>query len=312
MRLLDMLLERELTPEQREAKRLRAKARREKRKAEGSSPIKPEYEPFNISNKEWLRRQWNKYNAMYFEGKMTEPKWFNTLSGSVLGRCSNDFDPQKNVIYCSAIYINKNIENYTTFRNTMVHEMVHQWCYAELNEDDIKHANFYGMARSRKWWKALTSPMGKDGHHGTWLSKCEELMAKYPELKLNKFGQMDEEAISDEEKEKTMKVNADCHIVLCEPGGGRRKYFYYITDSGFQELKSEIESGKKSGKWTEYKFDPEKLAKEKLAPVNHPGSSAWKGSYLEDLFERGVVKEWDYNELGGEKRQGRRSRFRLW
>lgn len=30
MSLLDMLLERELTPEQREAKRLRAKARREK------------------------------------------------------------------------------------------------------------------------------------------------------------------------------------------------------------------------------------------------------------------------------------------
>ena len=37
MSLLDMILERELTPEQREARRARAKARREKRKAEAAS-----------------------------------------------------------------------------------------------------------------------------------------------------------------------------------------------------------------------------------------------------------------------------------
>ena len=153
--------------------------------------------------------------------------------------------------------------------------------------------------------------MGKDGHHGIWLRKCEELTAKFPYLKLTKYGQKDELELEGEEKTAAVEAAKGNHIVLCEPGGGRHKYFYYITDSGFQELKKDIEAGIKKGKWVEYEFDPEKLAKEKISPVSHPGSSAYKGSYLEDLFERGVVKEWNSKFLGGEKSTGRarRSRF---
>ena len=154
--------------------------------------------------------------------------------------------------------------------------------------------------------------MGKDGHHGIWLQKCEELMSEYPYLNLTKFGQTDELEDTGEEKDAAIEATKGNHIVLCEPGGGRHKYFYYITDSGFQELKKDIEAGIKKGKWVEYEFDPEKLAKEKLTPVNHAGISCWKGSYLDDLFERDVVIEWKSKYLGGEKREGRRSRFRLW
>ena len=151
--------------------------------------------------------------------------------------------------------------------------------------------------------------MGKDGHHGTWLQKCEELTAKFPYLKLTKYGQKDELELEGEEKSAAVEAAKGNHIVLCEPGGGRRKYFYYITDEGFQQLKSEIEAGKRSGRWVEYEFDPEKLAKEKLTPVSRAGSSCWKGSYLDDLFERDVVKEWNSKHLGGEKSTARRSRF---
>lgn len=321
MTILDMILERELTPEQREAKRLRAKARREKRRAEGSEatakpeepkPVKSEPDPdsdVEISGG-FLRVQWRNFNEKYFGGELKEPKFFMPKSGKgSMGLCTHDYDPRSNEVYCSAIRINEDIENYQTFRNTMVHEMVHQWAYQQLDESDIRSANIYGQARSRKWWNALTRPMGKDGHHGIWLRKCEELTAKFPYLKLTKYGQKDELELEGEEKTAAVEAAKSNHVVLCEPGGGRRKYFYYITDSGFQELKSDIEAGKKSGKFVEYEFDPEKLAKEKISPVSHAGSSAYKGSYLEDLFERGVVKEWNSKYLGGEKREGRRSRF---
>ena len=326
MTILDMILERELTPEQREAKRLRAKARREKRRAEGSeAPAKPEdskpeepkpvkSEPDPDSDVEisggFLRVQWRNFNEKYFGGELKEPKFFMPKGGSgSLGLCTHDYDPRTNEVYCSAIRINEDIENYQTFRNTMVHEMVHQWAYQQLDESDIRSANIYGQARSRKWWNALTRPMGKDGHHGIWLRKCEELTAKFPYLKLTKYGQKDELELEGEEKTAAVEAAKGNHIVLCEPGGGRRKYFYYITDSGFQELKKDIEAGIKKGKWVEYEFDPEKLAKEKISPVSHAGSSAYKGSYLDDMFERGVVKEWNSKFLGGEKRAARRSRF---
>lgn len=320
MSLLDLLLERELTPEQREAKRLRAKARREKRKAEQEDiEVKPRgpkeldpAAPVEVSTG-FIGRQWALFNEMYFGNELKSPKFFMPKSGKgSLGQCTHDFDAYKNEIFCSTIRVNEKVENYQTFRNVLVHEMVHQWAYQQLGESDIRSANIYGMARSRRWWNALTRPMGKDGHHGIWLQKCEELMSKYPYLKLTKYGQTDELEVSDEEKNAAIEATKVNHIVLCEPGGGRHKYFYYITDSGFQELKSEIESGKKSGKWVEYEFDPEKLAKEKLTPVSHAGSSCWKGSYLDDLFERDVVIEWKSKYLGGEKTSGRRSRFRLW
>lgn len=330
MSLLDMLLERELTPEQREAKRLRAKARREKRREQSGSlstaPSSDDEEkprgpkeldpaaPVDVSTG-FILVQWELFNEKYFGNELKRPKFFMPKSGKgSLGQCSHDFDAHDNKIYCSAIRINEDVENYQTFRNVLVHEMVHQWAYQQLDESDIRSANNYGMARSRKWWNALTRPMGNDGHHGIWLQKCEALMSKYPYLKLTKYGQTDELELDGEEKSAAVEATKGNHIVLCEPGGGRHKYFYYITDSGFQELKKDIEAGNRSGKWVEYEFDPEKLAKEKLTPVSHAflTSSAYKGSYLDDLFERGVVIEGKSKYLGGEKTSGRRSRFRLW
>ena len=141
MSLLDMLLERELTPEQREAKRLRAKARREKRKEQSStaSPAPSDEEkprapkeidpadPVDISSG-FLRVQWRNFNEKYFGGELREPKFFMPKGGKgSLGQCSHDFDAYESKIYCSAIRINGNVENYQTFRNVMVHEMVHQW-----------------------------------------------------------------------------------------------------------------------------------------------------------------------------------------
>lgn len=318
MSLLAMILERELTPEQREARRARAKARREKRKAEGQGDDVPERGPRELDpaapvdvSTGFIKVQWGIFNRKYFGGSLKEPRFFMPSRSGSLGKCTSDYDPRNNEIFCSAIRVNEDVKNYQTFRNVLVHEMVHQWAYQQISQDDIRRANAYGMARSRRWWNALTRSMGKDGHHGIWLTKCEELTAKFPYLKLTKYGQKDELELEGEEKTAAIEAAKGNHIVLCEPGGGRHKYFYYITDTGFQELKKDIEAGTKSGKWVEYEFDPEKLAKEKISPVSHAGSSAYKGSYLEDLFERGVVKEWNSKHLGGEKSTARRSRSRF-
>lgn len=323
MSLLDMILERELTPEQREARRARAKARREKRKAEAASSSsekpKKDREPAPDSYVDitgsFIAKYWAIYNEKYFDGKLKRPRAFFPSSGKGnLGTCSSDFDPVKEQVYCMNIRINTRIENYLTFRNTLVHEMVHQWAYQSLDDGDIRMANAYGMARTRKWWNALTRPMGKDGHHGIWLTKCESLMSKFPYLNLKKYGNSDETELDDEEVKKVVKKNNNCHIVLCEPGNRSRKYFYYLTDEGFQDLKKSIEAGNKPGRWTEYEFDPVKLAQEKLTPKNYASGSAWKGSYLENLMERGVVKSWPEKHIGGEKAETqprRRRRFSL-
>lgn len=250
MSLLDMILERELTPEQREARRARAKARREKRKTEEASSSSKKLKKDDERSPDayvditgsFIAKYWEIYNDKYFDGKLRRPRGFFSFRGKGnLGTCSSDFDPVKEDVFCMGIRINTRIENYLTFRNVLVHEMVHQWAYQSLDENDIRSANQYGMARSRRWWKALTRPMGKDGHHGIWLQKCEELMRKFPYLKLTKFGQTDELEDTGEEKNAAIEATKGNHIVLCEPGNRSRKFFYYITDSGFQELKREIE-----------------------------------------------------------------------
>lgn len=86
MTILDMILERELTPEQREAKRLRAKARREKRRAEGSEAAHQPEEPKQVKSEPdpdssvdistgFLRVQWRNFNEKYFGGELKEPKF---------------------------------------------------------------------------------------------------------------------------------------------------------------------------------------------------------------------------------------------
>jgi hypothetical protein len=310
MSFQDFLNERELTPEQREARRARAKARREKRRSQREE----DDQDIHISDSSWLKSQWKKFNERYFDGKLKTPVLFDSTRGDhTLGTCTNDFNPSTGKVKCTMIRINRRIENYPTFRNTMVHEMVHQWVYQNLSEEDYRRANRAGQARSRRWWNALTSPFGKDGHHGVWLTKCEELMSKFPYLKLKKYGSSDETDLTDKEVQAAVKINKNCHIVQCEPGAGRRRYFYFITDDGYKSLLKDIEAGNKSGRWTEYSFDPAKMASEIKDPVSMAGNRAWTGSYLDNLKERGIVSSWDYKELGGQKStEPRRSRRRLW
>jgi len=301
MTILEMMIdERTLTPEQREAKRQRAKARRERAKeANGSSESKPREvsDELRIGDEQWANAQWEKMNRIYFNGSLKNPRkgveW--TRSMKCRGKCRCDYDYQKNEVYCEVILMNvKSFTSYTSFRNTLVHEMVHQWFYQQLGEDDIRFANRYGMARSRNWWNKLTADAGRDGHHGRWLMKAEELNEAHPELSLSKYSSEDQFDVSDEEKSARTEVANTAHALIrvIHRLGRSKRYFYYVTDEAYQKLKQSLADGTSVGPWYEYDFDPEKMAIEIKDPLRSIGNQCYKIGYFKDLCEKGIIKEW--------------------
>ncbi len=301
MTLLEMMIdERTLTPEQREAKRLRAKARREKAKqADGTSDEKtPEVsDELRIGDDQWANAQWEKMNNIYFNKSLKKPRfgvnW--TRSMKCRGKCRCDYDYTKNEVYCAEILLNtKYFSSYSSFRNTLVHEMVHQWFYQNLGEDDIKYANRYGMARTRKWWDHLTADAGRDGHHGRWLMKAEELNAAHSELSLSKYTSEDQFDVSDEEKSARTQVANTAHALIrvIHRFGRSKRYFYYVTDEAYQRLKKSLADGTSDSTWYEYDFDAEKMAMEIKEPLRSIGNQCYKTGYFKDLCEKDIIKEW--------------------
>jgi len=147
--------------------------------------------------------------------------------------------------------------------------------------------------------------MGKDGHHGSWAAKCEELMRKDSRLKLYKHGSANETPMTNSEIKKAVKASAGAHVIVQE-GAGRR-HFYYVTDECFKKKLKDIQDGTTDGLWKEYKFDPVKLAAEiPKGPMSYIGNTYYSGSYFDNLCERGIIKSWDYETLGGHKEPRRR------
>ena len=304
MSILDLLYERELTPEQKAARRARAKARRERAKAE--KPAKEVSDKLEIGDDEWAMSQWEKLNKIYFEGKLKRPRlgvnWSRSMRSR--GRCRNDFDPRKNEVFTLEIQLNsKSFDSYSSFRNTLVHEMVHQWFYEQLNENDIRYANRYGMARSRKWWAKLTADAGRDGHHGRWLQKAEVLNGAHKELSLSKFSSEDQFEVSSADLEKRMTVSKKAHVLIrvFHRLGRDKRYFYYVTDECFNNLKEALRENRMAGPWTEYDFDPQKMAMEIKEPLRYIGNQCYKIGYFKDLCERGIIKEWSGRRVSGEE-----------
>lgn len=322
MTILEMILdERTLTPEQREAKRQRAKARRERAKEDNGSPEEKPHEAngsneekpheangsheekpqevsdvLRISNDQWANAQWEKLNKIYFNGSLKKPRegvqWTRGMKSR--GKCRCDYDYQKNEVYCDVIFLNvKSFSSYTSFRNTLVHEMVHQWFHQQLGEDDIREANGYGKARSRQWWNKLTADAGKDGHHGRWLMKAEELNEAHPELYLGKYSSEDQFNVSDEEKISRTQVASTAHALVrvIRHLGRSKRYFYYVTDEAYQKLKESLAYVTSDESWYEYDFDPERMALKIKYPLSSIGNKCYKIDYFKYLCEIGLIKK---------------------
>jgi hypothetical protein len=267
---------------------------------------------------EWLAKQWAGFNKKYFGGKLKKPKNIEWKKMSSLGKACCDFDGKK--IFTKYILISPKLENYPTFKNTLVHEMVHQWVYETYGtKDAIRYANSVGKARCRKWWNSIEKSFGhgSDGHHGTWQNKCAELMNKDSSLKLYKYGSTDETELSTREINKKIKTQGNTHVVVQE-GDPRtpRRHFYYITDKAFNQLKKDIADGTIGGQWSEYEFDRKKFVQDfKNSPRDWISSSSpyYTGTYFDDLCERGIIDKWSKKILGGQKtehhRRSRRSLF---
>ena len=284
---------------------------------EGRKPFEDPNQKVKYFDVPWLEKQWEHFNKKFFGGKLKKPKeliWYSEQKRRAYGICGADFDGKK--YFTTYIKISSANTNYQTFKNTLVHEMVHQWVNETyVTEDVIRMANSYGKARSRKWWNYVDKAKGAgaDAHHGTWLTKCDEIMELDPTLNLKKYGSRDETKITDKEKEKFIEKYKTAHLVVQEGSAhSSRRHVYFITDEAFQDLLKDIQSGVKDGKWTEYKFDPEKMADEKKEPNSYIGTRYFIGPYLDNLCERGIVDEWNKKVLGGEKISHRRKQHRLW
>lgn len=293
--ILDMLCERDMTQEQREAKRLRAKARRERSRAarEADNEVKSEEssDVLCIGDDEWLEAQWRKANNKYFNGSLHRPEtieWDRAKGRH--GVCGADYDPSRNVIYCTRISISRlNVANYASFRNTLVHEMVHQLIYQQYTEDDIRAANGYGRARTRQWWRALTRDTGRDGHHGTWLAKAEELMTKFPELQITKYATSVEDDVPEETSVKRANAAATAHVLVRKPAYRRSRCFYYVTDAAYKRLIERIKAGSEIDGWYEYDFDRVKMQEHIKEPMTDIGFRFYKIGYFEQLVEDDVI-----------------------
>lgn len=293
--ILDMLCERDITPEQREAKRLRAKARRERSRAarEADSEVKSEElsDVLRIGDDKWLEAQWRKANDKYFNGTLQRPEtieWDRAKGRH--GVCGADYDPSKNAIYCTRISISRlNVANYASFRNTLVHEMVHQLIYQQYTEEDIRYANSYGRARTRQWWRALSKETGRDGHHGTWLAKAEELMSKFPELRITKYATSVEDDVPEETMVKRANAAATAHVLVRKPLYIKNRRFYYVTDEAYNHLMERIKAGSEIDGWYEYDFDRDKMQERIKEPMTNIGFRYYKIGYFEQLVEDDVI-----------------------
>ena len=274
----------------------------------------------HIGDDKWLAKQWEGFNKKYFGGKLKKPKSiFWKGRGGTLGRCCWEFNGKN--MYTSYIQISEKLKNYTTFKNTLVHEMVHQWVEETYcTKEAIRRANSCGMARCRKWWASINKSMGAgaDGHHGTWLDKANQLMKKDSTLKITKYGDTDETKLSTREVNKTLKKQGKTHVVVQEGAEHTsRRHFYYCTDECYKRLVKRINDGEVTGQWTEYEFDPSKMVQEfKDGPMEYIGNSYYGGSFFDNLCERGIINKWKRNYLGGHKtehhRRSRRSLFGSW
>lgn len=258
----------------------------------------------------WLAAQWSFFNKKYFGGKLKKPLEFKWKRMKSYGVCSYDYDPKKNKIVCTAISIGRtNQKSYRDFRDTLVHEMVHQWAAEAVTKTRILAANAKGKARSRKWWYAL-SIGGRDGHSNEWREKCEELMRADKTLILQKYG-TDASKINAKGKAKAALVDKTkgYHLVVWKESIRR---MCWLSQDSYETLLSLIKSGSVKGTYEEFTYDANKIAGHDLHSTGYGGYGRYYSiGFFEELQKEGAVNSYG-TKLGGvpvEKRRRTKSFF---
>ena len=166
-----------------------------------------EYQTIEI-DKDFCEKAFDKFNQKYFEGKLAKiPFEIKSLGGGIEGQFvfTVDYRNKKFVPIC--IRINKKDDwTLSTFRNTLVHEMLHFYvhCYNNgLTDDDWHNALFYFFRGKKRKANSILEITDATCHGGIWLKSAKELNKKYPELSITRNGFVSYSA----EKDKVKVIN---------------------------------------------------------------------------------------------------------
>ena len=97
-----------------------------------------------------LKRRFAEYNSMYFDGKLSTPRFYFLMSKRPYGRCvHNKINGEKTV----DIWMSKRVDwTEDFFKETLIHEMIHQYDYENFScckYSFIQHGLFFQYMR----WK---------------------------------------------------------------------------------------------------------------------------------------------------------------
>jgi hypothetical protein len=144
-----------------------------------------EYQTIEIDN-DFCEKAFDKFNQKYFEGKLAKiPFEIKNIPG-----CEGQFsfgvnfrDKKFNPI-CIRM-TNKDTWTLSSFRNTLVHEMLHYYvdCYDNgLTDEDWTSAIYYFIRGNKRKARSIIGTSDAACHSGNWLKFAKELNKKYPEL----------------------------------------------------------------------------------------------------------------------------------
>lgn len=210
----------------------------------------------------FLKEQFDLFNKKYFNDRL--PSSIKLIWKSLKakwGACKAII--LQNKIAPVEIEISKNIDNYNLFRNTLVHEMCHADCYQAIPSEKVEKADRWYRHGSVKWMRYL-GLTDETSHSGRFEKLTNLLNNKFKELHLRRLGAVDESALDDngEIKKEVIDKVSKAHLMVRD--GWNKKYLIFCTDRLFNEIRKNIREGNTKwpygGIWTEYKFDPKKMA----------------------------------------------------
>jgi len=262
---------------------------------QNSTDIKIEYSvPF-------IEKWYKVFNDKYFNGELKMPPLAWRKVKSFMGRCSNVFNIFTQKISCKSITLNKELKDFKNFRNTLVHEMIHQWQHETITEEEIKRANSAcRWGANIEWWNYLGLAQ-EGGHTGKWLEKAQELNKMFPELKITRYHNAETLNNTDEEGNISQNYIAEVsngHLLTYTVRWSNKNYCTFLSDKAYNELVETLKNPEKYQGFIfkEYKFKPEKLANYGVKPAESI-TVGYKWQFFVHLCKEGAVDKYDYEIL---------------
>ena len=163
-----------------------------------------DYQTIEIDN-EFCEKAFDKFNQKYFEGKLAKlPFEIKSIGGGVEGQFAFTVNYRDKKFDPICIRINKKDDwTLSSFRNTLVHEMLHFYihCYNNgLTDEDWQTAFFYLIRGKKRKANSILEVTDATCHGGIWLRLAKELNKKYPELCITRNGFVSYSAETDKVK----------------------------------------------------------------------------------------------------------------